>query len=213
MSQFFESGGQTIPASGSVLPVSILDWFPLGWAGWISLAVQGTLKSLLQHHGSKAKKKKNISQPLHNSDSINCALKAVSVWSESQNIFRFYLKLSLLGCHLWTVFLPPAGLELRSLQEGLQKLLWPPFSVHVDCPWYGRKLWLDGCLKPCSPLGYILRRRWRLPQNVNRSSRESLSVCLFLSVALLVSEEWSGRWWENVSYQGESRGGLVPFCP
>ena len=30
------------------------DWSPLGWTGWISLAVQGTLKSLLQHHSSKA---------------------------------------------------------------------------------------------------------------------------------------------------------------
>ena len=27
---------------------------PLGWTGWISLQVQGTLKSLLQHHSSKA---------------------------------------------------------------------------------------------------------------------------------------------------------------
>ena len=29
------------------------DWFPVGWTGWLSLAVQGTLKSLLQHHSSK----------------------------------------------------------------------------------------------------------------------------------------------------------------
>ena len=51
MSQFFTSGGQSIgaSASASVLPVNIQDWFPLGWT-----AVQGTLKSLLQHHSSKA---------------------------------------------------------------------------------------------------------------------------------------------------------------
>ena len=56
MSQFFVSGGQSIgvSASASVLPMNIQDWFPLGWTGWISLAVQGTLKSLLQHHSSKA---------------------------------------------------------------------------------------------------------------------------------------------------------------
>ena len=30
------------------------DWSPLGWTGWISLQSQGTLKSLLQHHSSKA---------------------------------------------------------------------------------------------------------------------------------------------------------------
>ena len=54
-SQFFSSGGQSIAvsASASVLPMNIqlisfrIDWFNL-------LAVQGTLKSLIQHHSSKA---------------------------------------------------------------------------------------------------------------------------------------------------------------
>ena len=56
MSWFFISGGQSnaVSASASVFPVNFLglisfriDWFDL-------LAVQGTLKSLLQHHSSKA---------------------------------------------------------------------------------------------------------------------------------------------------------------
>ena len=57
MSQLFTSGGQSIVASSSasVLPMNIqeilisfrIDWFYL-------LAVQGNLKSLLQHHGSKS---------------------------------------------------------------------------------------------------------------------------------------------------------------
>ena len=49
MSQLFASGGQNIgvSASTSVLPMNIQDWLDL-------LAVQGTLKSLLQHHSSKA---------------------------------------------------------------------------------------------------------------------------------------------------------------
>ena len=49
MSQLFASGGQSIRASASVLQVSIFttDWLDL-------LAVQGTLKSLCQHHDSKA---------------------------------------------------------------------------------------------------------------------------------------------------------------
>ena len=48
-SQFFTSGGQSagVSASTSVLPMNIQDWFPLGLTGW-------TLKSLLQHHSSKA---------------------------------------------------------------------------------------------------------------------------------------------------------------
>ena len=56
MSQLFTSGGQSIGASAwaSVLPMTIQDWFPLGWTGLDLLAVQGTLKSLLQHHSSKA---------------------------------------------------------------------------------------------------------------------------------------------------------------
>ena len=56
MSQFFASGGQSIrvSASASGLPTNIIglisfrmDWLDL-------LAGQGTLKSLLQHHSSKA---------------------------------------------------------------------------------------------------------------------------------------------------------------
>ena len=55
MSQFFALGGQSIgvSASASVLPMNTglisfrMDWLDL-------LAVQGTLKSLLQHHSSKA---------------------------------------------------------------------------------------------------------------------------------------------------------------
>ena len=54
MSWFFVSGGQGVgvSASASVLPMKSglisfrMDWFDL-------LAVQGTLKSLLQHHSSK----------------------------------------------------------------------------------------------------------------------------------------------------------------
>ena len=41
VSQLFASGGQSIGASASVLPMNIQDWFPLGWAGWISLQSKG----------------------------------------------------------------------------------------------------------------------------------------------------------------------------
>ena len=43
MSQFFISGGQSIgaPASASVLPMNIQDWFPVGWTGWTSLQFKG----------------------------------------------------------------------------------------------------------------------------------------------------------------------------
>ena len=60
MRQFFASGGQSIgaSASASVLPMNTQEWSPLGWTGCISLQSKGlqskTLKSLLQHHSSKA---------------------------------------------------------------------------------------------------------------------------------------------------------------
>jgi len=54
MSQLFTSGGQRIGVSSStsVLPMNIQDWFKIHWLDL--LVVQGTLKSLLQHHNSKA---------------------------------------------------------------------------------------------------------------------------------------------------------------
>ena len=50
MSQFFASGGQSIGIS--VLPMNTQDWYRMDWLDL--LAVQGTLKSLLQHRSLKA---------------------------------------------------------------------------------------------------------------------------------------------------------------
>ena len=55
LSQLFTLGGQSIgvSASTSVLPLKLrTDLFRMDWLDL--LAVQGTLKSLLQHHSSKA---------------------------------------------------------------------------------------------------------------------------------------------------------------
>ena len=41
MSQFFTSHGQSIGVSASVFPVTIQDWFLLGWTGWISWLSMG----------------------------------------------------------------------------------------------------------------------------------------------------------------------------
>ena len=41
MSQLFASGGQSIGASASVLPMNIQGWFPLGWTGLISFLSKG----------------------------------------------------------------------------------------------------------------------------------------------------------------------------
>ena len=54
ISQFFMSGCQSIGVSASalVLPMNIQAWFPFQ-IDWFDLAVQGTLKSFLQHQSSK----------------------------------------------------------------------------------------------------------------------------------------------------------------
>ena len=57
MSQFFAWGGQRtgVSALASFLPKKSQGWSPSEWTGWISLhESQGTLKSLLKHHSSKA---------------------------------------------------------------------------------------------------------------------------------------------------------------
>ena len=56
MSQLFVWGGQStgVSALASVLPMNTQDWSPLEWDWLDLLAVQGTLKSLLQHYSSKA---------------------------------------------------------------------------------------------------------------------------------------------------------------
>ena len=57
VNQFFSSGGQSIGASASVLPMNIQDWFPLGWTGWISLKSKGLWSifsntTVKNHHSS-----------------------------------------------------------------------------------------------------------------------------------------------------------------
>ena len=51
VSQFFASGGQSIgaPASASVLPMNIQDWFPLGLTGLISLCYWKQCKEMTRH--------------------------------------------------------------------------------------------------------------------------------------------------------------------
>ena len=55
MSQLFTSGGQSIGFSFSISPSNEYSWMISFRMDWLDLlAVQGTLKSLLQHHSSKA---------------------------------------------------------------------------------------------------------------------------------------------------------------
>ena len=87
MSQFFSSGGRSIGASASTFSPSKecsglisfrIDWFDF-------LAVQGTLKSLLQHHSSKASilwhsKRGPLEKGMANRFSILASRTALTVW-------------------------------------------------------------------------------------------------------------------------------------
>ena len=64
MSQFFTSGGQSIGAPASVLPMNIKDWFPLGLTGCISLQSKGLSRvfsnTTVQKHQCLIPSRKNI---------------------------------------------------------------------------------------------------------------------------------------------------------
>ena len=53
MSCLFTSGGQSVGASTAILPRNIQGLFPLELSGFL-LAVQGILKSLLQHNSKSS---------------------------------------------------------------------------------------------------------------------------------------------------------------
>ena len=69
VSQFFASSGQSIgvSASASVLPMTIQDWSPLGWTGWISLHSKDSQES----------------SPTPQFKSINASVVSYSPWLQS----------------------------------------------------------------------------------------------------------------------------------
>ena len=50
MSQLSTSGGQSIGASASVLPMNTQDWTPLEWTGWISFQSKGLSRVFSKLH-------------------------------------------------------------------------------------------------------------------------------------------------------------------
>ena len=79
MSQHFASGDQNIGASASVLPMSILDWFPLGLSGLFSFQSKG-LSGVIS----------NITVQKHQFFGVQ-----PSLWSKKEkNIFVFWTRLT-----------------------------------------------------------------------------------------------------------------------
>ena len=86
MSQFFASGGQSIGASGLIS-------FRIDWLDF--LAVQGTLKSLLQHHSSKA-------SILNRSAFFMVQLSHPYMTTRKTTALHLLRTLFLMWCHCWS---------------------------------------------------------------------------------------------------------------
>ena len=109
VSWLFASGDQNIGASdsASVLPMSIRDWFPLGWTGLISLQSKGLLRVF---SNSTVQKHQFFGTQL-------------SLWSSS------YI-------HTWLVK-NPLSEQLRNPRKGVLVLISSPWIHiwHQPCPW------------------------------------------------------------------------------
>ena len=135
MSQFFASNGQSIglSASASVLPMNIsglisfrMDWLDL-------LAVQGTLKSLLQHHSSKASILQcsafflvQLSHP-YMSRGKTIALTRQNFVSKVMSLFFNMLS------KLVIVFLPKSKCHLISRLQSLSAVILEPKKIVSHC--------------------------------------------------------------------------------
>ena len=125
------------PASTSVLPMSIRDWFPLGWIGLTSLqsnlAVK-TLKSLLQHHSSKALIlwcsaffMVQLSHPYMPTEKTIALTRLTYVFKVMSLLFNMLSRLII-------AFLPRSKHLLISwLQSPSAVLLWPPQNKVSHC--------------------------------------------------------------------------------
>ena len=142
MSQLFASGGQSIGASASVLPMNIQSWFPLGWTGLISLQSRDSQES------SPAPQFKSINSSVL---SLLYSPNIISTHDYWRNHSLNYMDLigkvmSLLFNALSRfviAFLPRSKHLLISWVQSLSQWLWFPLFPHLftmkwwdQIPWY-----------------------------------------------------------------------------
>ena len=143
MSQLFISSGQSIgvSASKSALPMNTQDWYPLGWTGWISfrmdlldlLAVQGTLKSLLQCHSSKAWILwhsafliAQLSYPCMTTGKTIALIRGTLVDKVMSLLFKMLSRLVI-------AFLPRSKCLLITWQQSSYAVIWGPQKIKSHC--------------------------------------------------------------------------------
>ena len=113
-SQLFVSDDQSIRASASVLPMSIQGWFPFRIDWFDLLAVERTLRGLLQHHSWKASIlwcsaffTVQLSQPYMTTGKTIALTICTFVGKVMSLLFN---TLSMLSCSVVSDTLPPHGL-------------------------------------------------------------------------------------------------------
>ena len=130
MSQFFASGGQTIgaSASASVLPMNIQGCFRMDWLDL--LALQGTLKSLFQHHNSKVsvcRRFNNRSKQDYSQLFLGHFIRSVSENMFKRSMLPSVSYLTRLTC-LWMLLAFQNSASLNEVRKG-----WVPSTHRARC--------------------------------------------------------------------------------
>ena len=140
MSQFVISDGQNIgvSASASVLAMNIQDWFRMDWLD--IHAVQGTLKSFLQHYSSKASILLHsaffivqLSHPYMTTGKTIALTRQTFVSKVTSLLFNMLSRLVI-------TFLPRNKLVLISWQQSPSTVILDPKKIKDTCSWE-EKLW------------------------------------------------------------------------
>ena len=110
MSQLFASGGQSIGASASVLPMNIRGWFPLGLTGLISLLSKGLSRVFSRTTIGKHQFFIAQSSLWYNSDILTWLLEKLYLWYAS---------------------------HFSSLHQDIIELLWRELTESTECKFSG----------------------------------------------------------------------------
>ena len=142
MSQLFTSGGQSTgaSASASVLPMNGLISFRMHWLDLP--AVQGTLKSLLQHHSSKASILRRSALFIVQLSHPYMTTEKIIAWTKRTFVGKVMSLLLNMLSRLVIAFLPRSKRLLISwLQSPSAVILEPPKIVSHCFPIFAMKGW------------------------------------------------------------------------
>ena len=158
--QFFASGGQSIGASASVLPMNIQDWFRLQLSGLISLQSKGLSSVFSSANSSTEGKKEVISSWWLQGEVKHSPGTVVFLWSEG--VWREMMAEKFRELRKCCEALPWESVLLEGVSSSALFLLSPlanSCSDHVCC-----SVWTSIWFYQSSEQAY------RIPVNVNKST-------------------------------------------